>query len=91
MMEGRGWHRAAKEHGARIVPYMAPNKVYLHQVFTTCFAEFDTIEEARDFRAYADRNLPYWDYDPVATIDTHDPHAIDRWRGLVVADADKPL
>ena len=80
LMEGRPWCRIAREHGAKLVSEMVPGKVYLYQLFTTCFVEFDTVEKAQAFREYADKNLPYWDYDPVAMIDTNDPHARKLWK-----------
>ena len=75
-MEGRGWHKAAAERGAKLRPDMQRGKVYLYQLCTTCFVEFDTMEQARAFRQYANENLEYWDYDPVATIDTNDPEDV---------------
>lgn len=80
VMEGRDWHRTAREHGAKLVPKMKPGKVYLYQLYTTCFVEFDTKEAAEKFRAFADTNLGWWDYDPVATIDTSDPEVVKRWK-----------
>ena len=79
-MEGRGWHKAAAERGAKLRPDMQRGKVYLYQLYTTCFVEFDTMEQARAFRQYANENLEYWDYDPVATIDTNDPEDVQHWK-----------
>ena len=39
-----------------------------------------TKEEALAFRKYADENIPYWDYDPVAVIDTSDSEVVERWK-----------
>lgn len=79
-MEGRGWHKAAAERGAKLRPDMQRGKVYLYQLCTTCFVEFDTLEQARAFRQYANENLECWDYDPVATIDTNDPEDVQHWK-----------
>lgn len=79
-MEGASWYRVARDHGAILRPYMQLNKVYLHQMFSTCFAEFNTKDEALAFRKYADENIPYWDYDPVAVIDTSDSEVVERWK-----------
>ena len=79
-MEGRSWHKAAAERGAKLRPDMQRGKVYLYQLYTTCFVEFDTMEQARAFRQYANENLDYWDYDPVATIDTNDPEDVQHWK-----------
>ena len=79
-MECRPWHMVARDHGAILRPYMRLDKVYLYQMFTTCFVEFNTKEEALAFRKYADENIPYWDYDPVAVIDTSDSEVVERWK-----------
>lgn len=79
-MEGRDWHKAAAERGAKLRPDMQRGKVYLYQLYTTCFVEFDTMEQARAFRQYANENLECWDYDPVATIDTNDPEDVQHWK-----------
>lgn len=79
-MEGSGWHKVAAERGAKLRPDMQRGKVYLYQLYTTCFVEFDTLEQARAFRQYANENLKYWDYDPVATIDTNDPEEVQGWK-----------
>ena len=64
---------------------MQRGKVYLYQLYTTCFVEFDTLEQATAFRRYADENIEYWDYDPVATIDTNDPETVQRWKEFIEA------
>lgn len=79
VMEGRSWHKEAAERGAVIRPNMQRGKFYLHQLYTTCFVEFDTLEQLSRFRQYADKNLPYWDCDPVATIDTNDEKTVQQW------------
>ena len=80
IMEGRPWHKVAIEHGATLRPNMQKGKIYLYQIFTTCFAEFDTLEQANEFKAYADKNIPYWDYDPVAVVDTNDNETVEKWK-----------
>lgn len=80
IMEGRGWHSIAREKGAVLRPNMQRGKVYLYQLYTTCFVEFESMEAAIAFRKYADENIAYWDYDPVATLDTSDPEIVERWK-----------
>ena len=82
VMEGRTWHKAAMNNGAKIVPEIKVGFVYLYQLYTTCYAEFKTIEEADAFRDFADKNLTYWDYDGVATIDTTNPAELEKWKRL---------
>ena len=80
VMEGRGWHSVARNKGAILRPSMKRGKVYLYQLYTTCFVEFENMEAALAFRKYADENIAYWDYDPVATLDTNNPEVIERWK-----------
>lgn len=80
VVEIRGWHPIAVERGAILRPYMQRGKVYLFQMYTTCFVEFENMETALEFRKYADENIPYWNYEPVATIDTNDPEVVERWK-----------
>ena len=87
LMEGRGWHKVAAEHGAKLRPDMQRGKVYLYQLYTTCFVEFDTLEQARAFRQYANESLEYWDYDPAATIDTNDPEDVHLWEKFMEEQA----
>ena len=63
---------AEKLFNARQVSTMKIGKVYLYQMYSESFEEFDTLEEAKLFRSYANKNIPYWDYDPVSTIDLND-------------------
>ena len=80
MMEGRSWHGVARdEFGAKLRHSMQRGKVYLYQIFTTCFVEFDTVEAAQTFRDYADANLEYWNYDPVTLVNTSDDEQCKRW------------
>ena len=60
-MECRDWHDEARKKGAILRPDMQKGKVYLYQLFTTCFVEFETKEAADAFRKYADSCLSYWD------------------------------
>lgn len=55
-------------------------KVYLYQLFNETVEEFETLADANRFRAYADANIPYWDYDPVTTIDLNDPKQVEKCR-----------
>ena len=63
---------AERLFNARQVTEMKVGKVYLYQMYHESFEEFDTAEEAEQFRNYADKNIPYWDYDPVSVIDLND-------------------
>lgn len=63
---------AEKLFNARRVSKMKIGKVYLRQMYSESFEEFDTIEEAKQFREYANENIPYWNYDPVSLIDLND-------------------
>lgn len=82
-MEGRGWHKVAAERGAKLRPDMQRGKVYLYQLYTTCFVEFETVEQAKMFCQYADQNLRGWNVDPVVIIDTKDPESVKGWGNLV--------
>lgn len=68
--------QAERLFSARRTQYMRPGKVYMYQLYNELFEEFDRMEDAEAFRAYADENIPYWDYDPVKTIDMNDPELI---------------
>ena len=61
---------------AKRVRYMKPGRVYLCQIYNELFEEFETVQDAEAFRQYADENIPYWDYDPVKTIDLNDPEMV---------------
>jgi hypothetical protein len=63
---------AERLFNARSVSKMKVGKVYLYQMYSESFEEFDTLEDAKSFRDYADENISYWDYDPVSTIDLSD-------------------
>ena len=84
ILEGRQWHKVAKENGLPLRGDMQRGKVYLYQIYSTIFVEFDTVEDAEDFRKYLDSTLPYWDYDPVATLDTNKAETAERWSEFIV-------
>lgn len=63
---------AERLFNARRVSKMKVGKVYLYQMYSESFEEFDTLEKAEQLRDYADKNIPYWDYDSVSTIDLND-------------------
>lgn len=80
-MEGRIWCGVAKElFGANIVPQIKENKYYLHQMYTTCFVEFDSMKKLTEFQHYANKYIPYWNYDPVVFIDTNNHEERERWK-----------
>lgn len=84
ILEGRHWHKVAKANGCPLRGDMQRGKVYLYQIYTTIFVEFDTVEDAEDFRKYLDSTVPYWDYDPVATLDTNKAETAERWSEFIV-------
>lgn len=85
---GPGWYGKARDkHGARIVGEMIPDKVYLYTLFATCFLEFDSLEDARACYDEEKKEDPFFDYDPVAVIDTHDPEARKRWESHMKKEA----
>ena len=78
IVEGLPWpYCARKLYGVEIRDsQMFRGKYYLYEQYTEYFVEFSSIEDAEAFRKWADENLPYWDYNGVATID---PCAPDLW------------
>ncbi len=81
VMEGRPWHSISRDKfNAKIVSVMVKDKYYLHQMYTTCFVEFESLEKLEEFKKYADENITYWNYDPVLTIDTSDENQVEMWR-----------
>lgn len=77
MSECKCWQcRAERMFPAKRVRYMKPGRVYLYQIYNELFEEFETMQDAEAFRQYADENIPYWDYDPVKTIDLNDPEMV---------------
>lgn len=81
IMEGPVWYGEARDkYGARIVDEMVPDKAYLYQLYATCFLEFDSLGAAKAYYEERKKEDPYFDIDPVAIIDTHDPEARKRWK-----------
>ena len=77
MSECNCWQcQAERMFQAKRVRYMKPGRVYLYQIYNELFEEFKTMQDAEAFRQYADANIPYWNYDPVKTIDLNDPEMV---------------
>lgn len=57
-LEGSSWHHEAKRHGAALRAKMIPGKVYLYQLYTEIFAEFDSVGQANRFRETMSDSLP---------------------------------
>lgn len=76
----RDWRYTACDMGGRCVSKMTLNKVYIYQTYCEIFVEFDSIEDCLTFKDFADRNLPYWDFDPIHIINTYDSHDVDKWK-----------
>lgn len=76
---------AERLFNARRVSRMRIGKVYLYQMYSESFEEFDTLKEVEQLRNYADKNIPYWDYDPVTTFDLNNPEQVTicRHRGWI--------
>lgn len=80
MLEGRSWGRIAIDKFDAIpCAYMKKDGYYLYQIFTEVHFKFKSLEEIEKFREYIETIDPYWDYDPVATIDTHDEETCKTW------------
>lgn len=79
-LEGRGWHKTAREHGFPLRESMSIGKIYLYQLYTSIFVEFNDIESAKNFIKHMDSIDKYWSYDPVALIDTNDKDTVCRWK-----------
>lgn len=89
-MEGPSWYQEAREKfQAGIVGKMQRGKAYLYQLYTTCFLEFDTPEEAKVCYEWAEENVLYFGYDPVSIIDTSNPADVKRWRNFLEDEAVK--
>lgn len=83
-MEGPSWYQEAREKfQAGIVGKMQRGKAYLYQLYTTCFLEFNTLEEAKACYTWAEENVLYFGYDPVSVIDTSNPEHIKRWKDFI--------
>lgn len=90
-MDCNCWRCVAERlFNARRVSKMKIGKVYLHQMYSESFEEFDTVEQTEQFREHANENIPYWNYDPVSLIDLNDYEQviICRHRGWVNDDND---
>lgn len=79
-LEGRSWHKIAQEQGFPLRESMSIGKIYLYQLYTSIFVEFNDIESAKNFRKYMDYIDRYWSYDPVALLDTNDKDVVCRWK-----------
>lgn len=89
-MEGPSWYQEAQDRfHAGIVGKMQRGKSYLYQLYTTCFLEFDTLEEAKACYEWAGENVLYFGYDPVSVIDTSNPEHVKRWRDFLEGEAVK--
>lgn len=83
-MEGPSWYQEAREKfQAGIVGKMQRGKAYLYQLYTTCFLEFDTLEEAKACYTWAEEHVEYFGCDPVSVIDTRNPEHVKRWKDFI--------
>lgn len=83
-MEGPSWYQEAQDRfHAGIMGKMQRGKAYLYQLYTTCFLEFDTLEEAKACYEWAEENILYFGYDPVSVIDTSNPEHVKRWKDFI--------
>lgn len=87
IVSGRKWHQVASEFGHAARNKMLPGKVYLFQLYTICFVEFDTVDQAVEFIAYADQNIPRWREDPITIIDTGDLAVAKQWEKHIETEA----
>lgn len=73
MSECNCWRCQAERlfHAKRVMK-MKKGKVYLRQIYSETFEEFEDIEDAEAFRRYADVHIDYWDFDPVVLYDLND-------------------
>lgn len=85
MLEGRSWGRVAMDkYGAIPCKYMDKNGYYLYQMFTEVHFKFKSLEDIINFREYIETIDSYWDYDPVATIDTYNEEDCKIWESQMV-------
>lgn len=83
-MEGPSWYQEAREKfQAGIVGKMQRGKAYLYQLYTTCFLEFDTLEEAKACYTWAEEHVEYFGCDPVSVIDTRNPEHVKSWKDFI--------
>ena len=78
-MEIRPWMLEAVKWGARLYPAMLAGKVYLYELYTTCFVGFESKDVATAFMSWAEKNIDHWGYDPVSLLDTNDEDTRKRW------------
>lgn len=55
------------------------NKIYIYQKYREYLVEFESLEKWEAFKAYANENLPYWNWDCPIAIDTSDAEQCDFW------------
>lgn len=80
-MEGPSWYQEAREKfQAGIVGKMQRGKAYLYQLYTTCFLEFDTLEEAKDCKTWAENHPEMCGHGLIALIDTTDEESFKCWK-----------
>lgn len=73
MSECNCWRCQAERlfHAKRVMK-MKKGGVYLRQIYSETFEEFEDREDAEAFRRYADAHIDYWDFDPVVLYDLND-------------------
>ena len=81
MLEGRRWMDTAIKHGGKVVGLSSitrdSGKFYLYQVYTTCFIEFNSMDELNSCVEILDKEEEYWDYDPVLKLSAN--KVLDRF------------
>lgn len=82
-MEIRPWMLEAVKWGARLYPAMFDGKVYLYELYTTCFVGFESKDVATAFTSWAEKNIDHWGYDPVSLLDTNDEDTRKRWAAYI--------
>lgn len=83
-MEGSSWYsQAANKYGARIVEKMKTGMFYLQQLFSTAFLEFDSLQNAEDCKAWAERNPEKCGVDPIALVDTTVEESRKHWENFI--------
>lgn len=73
MSECNCWRCQAERlfHAKRVMK-MKRGGVYLRQMYSESFEEFEDREDAESFRRYADAHIDCWDFDPVFLYDLND-------------------
>ena len=81
MLEGRCWMDTAIKHGGKIVGLndikRDSGKFYLYQIYTTCFIEFNSMDELKSCVEILNKEEKYWDYDPVLKLSAN--QVLDRF------------